>query len=92
SREAPIFFRRPPDRDAFYGVDDLPDLAVRDGRFKLLCEYDGTNAELYDLESDPGETNDIAEIHPDVVQELKAAALSWHAAVPADAGEALRRK
>ncbi|MEQ8767394.1 MAG: sulfatase-like hydrolase/transferase, partial [Planctomycetota bacterium] len=24
SREAPIFFRRPPDRDAFYGVDDLP--------------------------------------------------------------------
>ena len=31
SRKAPIYFRRPPDRDSFYGDKDLPDLAVRDG-------------------------------------------------------------
>ena len=27
SRKKPIFFRRPPDRNRFYGVNDLPDLA-----------------------------------------------------------------
>ena len=31
SRKQPLFFRRPPDRDSFYGVKDLPDLAVRSG-------------------------------------------------------------
>jgi uncharacterized sulfatase len=35
SRDEPLFFRRPPDRDAFYGVPDLPDLAVRHGEWKL---------------------------------------------------------
>ena len=33
SRKSPIFFRRPPDRDAFYGDKYLPDLAVRDGKW-----------------------------------------------------------
>ena len=53
SRKNPIFFRRPPDRDSFFGVKNLPDLAVRSGKWKLLCEYDGSNAELYDLSTDP---------------------------------------
>ena len=35
SRQAPIFFRRPPDRDAFYGDNDLPDLALRAGQWKF---------------------------------------------------------
>ena len=55
-----MFFRRPPDRDAFYGDNDLPDLAVRDGKWKLLCEYDGSEAELYDLENDRSETKNLA--------------------------------
>ena len=29
SRKKPILFRRPPDRDSFYGVKNLPDLAMR---------------------------------------------------------------
>ncbi len=37
SRRIRLFFRRPPDRDAFYGTDDLPDLAMRQGPWKLLC-------------------------------------------------------
>ena len=41
-RKEPIFFRRPPDRDSFFGVKNLPDLAVRSGKWKLLCEYDGS--------------------------------------------------
>jgi uncharacterized sulfatase len=36
SRKAPIYFRRPPERDSFYGDKDFPDLAVRDGKWKFL--------------------------------------------------------
>ena len=52
SRIAPLYFRRPPDRDSFYGDNDLPDLGMRQGKWKLLCEFDGSDSELYDLEND----------------------------------------
>ena len=87
SRDEPLFFRRPPDRDAFYGVPDLPDLAVRHGTWKLLCEYDGSEPQLYDLDADPGEAADLSARHPDVVQRLTRAVLAWHEAMPPDNGE-----
>ena len=94
SRAAPIFFRRPPDRDAFYGVDDLPDLAVLDcgllpGDWKLLCEYDGSDAELYDLAANPSEAANVAAENPDVVETLTRAVTQWHAAMPPDNGPEL---
>ena len=90
SRQQPLFFRRPPDRDAFYGDDDLPDLAVRDGNWKLLCEYDGSDAELYDLAKDRGETNDLASAHPEIVSRLKSQLLDWHGSMPSDNGATFR--
>jgi arylsulfatase A-like enzyme len=92
SREGPLFFRRPPDRDAFYGVDDLPDLAVRDGRWKLLCEYDGSDAALFDLETDRAEDRNVAQRHPDVARRLAGAAVQWHASMPADNGPEYARQ
>ncbi|HAY82798.1 MAG TPA: N-acetylgalactosamine-6-sulfatase [Planctomycetaceae bacterium] len=92
SRRAPIFFRRPPDRDAFYGVEDLPDLAVRAGKWKLLCEYDGTQAELYDMQADAGETTNVATAHGEVVERLSAALLQWHQSLPADHGATYREQ
>ena len=92
SRQAPIMFRRPPDRDAFYGVDDLPDLAVRNGKWKLLCEYDGSDAELYDMETDRGESMNIAGQHPDVVAELAKSLIAWHESMPADHGATYAEK
>lgn len=86
SRNAPIFFRRPPDRDSFYGEEDLPDLAVRSGQWKFLCEYDGSDAELYDLGADVSETVNVAAKHPDVVQKLTRSLLQWHQAMPKDNG------
>lgn len=90
SRQQPIFFRRPPDRDAFYGVDDLPDLAVRQGKWKLLCEYDGSDALLYDLDADRSETTNVAADNSERVEELRAKVLAWHHEVPSDNGATFR--
>lgn len=87
SRQQPLFFRRPPDRGSSGGRDDLPDLAVRDGPWKLLCEYDGADPELYDLTRDPGETTDVADEHPEVVRRLTESLLTWHRSMPADKGD-----
>lgn len=91
SRTKPLFFRRPPDRDTFYGVDDLPDLAMREGRWKLLCEYDGSAAELYDLDSDPSESRDIASEHPELVAKMTSRLVAWHESMPADNGDSFSR-
>lgn len=86
SRKRPLFFRRPPDRDAIFGMTGLPDLAVRTGHWKLLCEYDGSQPQLYDLDRDPSETRDLAQQQPEVVSRLTAALLSWHRSLPPDKG------
>ncbi|MCP4452366.1 MAG: sulfatase-like hydrolase/transferase [Planctomycetes bacterium] len=86
SRNAPIFFRRPPDRDAFYNVDDLPDLAVRAGKWKFLCEYDGAEPQLYNMETDRGETRNVAADHPKVVARLSGLLTAWHQSMPPDKG------
>jgi uncharacterized sulfatase len=86
SRGKPLFFRRPPDRPNHPIEGDLPDLAVRDGRWKLLCEYDGSVPQLYNLNADRGEKVNLAAEHPKVVKRLTKKALQWHAAMPADEG------
>jgi uncharacterized sulfatase len=74
----------------FSGVANLPDLAVREGRWKLLCEYDGSRAELYDLIADPAEKNNVAAAHAAEVRRLTAALLGWHRSMPPDNGPAYR--
>jgi len=91
SRSKPIFFRRPPDRPQIQGRQ-LPDLAVRDGKWKLLCSYDGDEVELYDLAEDRGETENVADEHPQVANSLKKAVLQWHDKMPPDNGLAWEPK
>ena len=90
SRASPLFFRRPPDRASFAGIAKLPDLAVRDGRWKLLCAYDGTAPELYDLAADSVEKNNLAAAHAAEVSRLTAAVLALHRSMPADNGATYR--
>ena len=52
--------------------------AVRDGKWKLVLPA-GVNPqyELYDIEQDRGENNNLAAIHPDIVEKLKAEYADW---------------
>ena len=86
SRKKDLLFRRPPDRDSFYGVKDLPDLAIRSGKWKLLCEYDGSDPLLYDLNKDREEKKNLAERHPKIVEDLAKRVIAWHQSMPADNG------
>ena len=52
-----------------------PQTAVRSGRWKLLREPD--RAMLFDLETDPGERQDLSPKHPDVVRRLQRALDAW---------------
>jgi uncharacterized sulfatase len=88
-RRFPLFWRRPPDRPG-PANEPWPDLAVRDGQWKLLAAYDGSNAQLYDLAADRSETTDVAAAHPEVVERLREAVLAWHAALPPDAGPQIK--
>jgi uncharacterized sulfatase len=92
SRTAPLFFRRPPDRGSFYGEGNLPDLAVRHGHWKLLCDYDGSLPQLYDLDADRGETNNLASAHPEIVQQMTEMLLAWHKSMPPDNGPTFGKK
>lgn len=82
SRQAPIFYSRPPDRKNYYGFENLPDLAVRDGEWKLLCDYDGSRAELYNISKDPGETKNLADANPEIAKRLIKEVTSWYASMP----------
>ncbi len=94
SRAKPIFWRRPPDRKTSPPAlpKPQPDLAVRDGNWKLLCNYDGSAPELYDLAEDREETKNLAEAQPEVVTRLSAAVVAWHQSMPADNGPALGKE
>jgi arylsulfatase A-like enzyme len=59
-----------------------PNVAVRDGKWKLLVNADGTDAELYDAVSDPNETKNLIPSQPAVTERLTRAALEWRKSLP----------
>ncbi|BDD12077.1 N-acetylgalactosamine-6-sulfatase (plasmid) [Fulvitalea axinellae] len=82
SRKSPVFFSRPPDRKNYYGFENLPDLAVREGEWKLLCDYDGSNLELYNIVMDPGEQNNLADAHAERAKTMSQKVISWFKSMP----------
>ncbi len=86
-RVAPIFWRRPPDRPGFgYGQkEDNPDLAVRDGRWKFLINFDRSDPQLYDLAEDMSETRNLVQVEREIAARLEKAVFAWNATMPDDA-------
>lgn len=62
--------------------DHSPNLALRDGRYKLLINGDGTTAELYDVAADPNETTNIANQQPGRVHTMARQALELRYQMP----------
>lgn len=62
--------------------DRSPNVAVRDGNWKLLIHADGSGAQLYDLASDPKEEKDLAMTNPEVTKRLSKQALNWRNSLP----------
>jgi len=65
-----------------------PGSVVRAGRWKLHEYFEDQGFELYDLENDPGERNNVADANPEKMEELKKYLVSWrtsmNAPVPTD--------
>jgi arylsulfatase A-like enzyme len=71
------FFRYPPrprDRSA--------NIAIREGKWKLLVNDDGRGAELYDLTQDPNEASNVIADHAEIAKRLRSAALAWRTSLP----------
>jgi arylsulfatase A-like enzyme len=64
------------------GRDRSPNVAVREGDWKLLVNADGSDAQLYDLKSDPKESHNVADQNPDIAARLTEKALAWRNALP----------
>lgn len=64
-RGEPIFWERAGNR------------AVRKGKWKIVSTYPSFKWELYDLEKDRGETQNLAETHPDIVNALSDEYARW---------------
>jgi arylsulfatase A-like enzyme len=59
-----------------------PNVAVRDGDWKLLVNADSSSVELYNLHDDPMESYNVAADHLEVTDRLKNAALKWRQSLP----------
>ncbi|MEM7013343.1 MAG: sulfatase-like hydrolase/transferase, partial [Verrucomicrobiota bacterium] len=92
-RAKPLFWQYgPPYAQLKPGNADFhsPSLAVRDGHWKLLVNADGSEARLYDLANDVGETKNLLEENPDKAAELWAKILTWTKDVGQEAGGKLK--
>ena len=65
AREEPLFWERAGNR------------AVRSGKWKLVSSYPDLRWELYDMEKDRGETQDLASQYPAIVDRLSALYFEW---------------
>ena len=52
-------------------------IALIDNRYKLISVNSGQDYSLYDLQADPGEKNNLAEAHPEIVAAMKQRLESW---------------
>ncbi|MCK4515893.1 MAG: sulfatase, partial [Spirochaetaceae bacterium] len=79
-----------PSRDAIFwhyphygNQGGTPGSSVRMGAHKLIEFFEDNRIELYDLETDPGEKNDLSREQPELAQDMRATLLQWREQVSA---------
>jgi arylsulfatase A-like enzyme len=60
-----------------------PNGAIRSGQYKLIEYFENGTVQLFDLENDIGERNDLAESQPEIVHRLKKMLQDWRNEVDA---------
>ena len=62
--------------------DQSPNLAIREGTWKLLMNADGSRVELYDFDTETKERVNVAAEHADVTKRLREKLLAWRRSLP----------
>jgi arylsulfatase A-like enzyme len=85
-RNSPIFWEYGRNTRAFAfpkAVQDRsPNLAVRQDDWKFLMDADGSNAQLYNLKTDPKESLNVIENYTELGNRLKKLLLAWRESLP----------
>lgn len=85
ARSAPLFWEYGRNTNSFAfgrGENRSPNLAMREGNWKLLVQDDGSNLQLYDLDQDRAERRNLAGGEPERAARMKAEALAWRKSLP----------
>jgi arylsulfatase A-like enzyme len=64
------------------GKNRSPNLAMRQGKWKLLMNSDGSDLQLYDLSKDSKETTNVASENFKLAGKMKAELLRWRKSLP----------
>lgn len=84
-RKAPLYWHFPGYLGAGKGTwRTTPVGAIRDGDWKLIESFEDGRLELYDLKSDLGERQNLADKEPARVKELQAKLAAWRSEVGAE--------
>lgn len=67
------FFRFPKEK-----YNKSPHLAIRSGKWKLLVNSDGSDMQLFNMEVDKYEINNVASEYIDIANEMKEKVCSWY--------------
>ncbi len=59
-----------------------PNLAMREGKWKLLINADSTDAQLFNLDIDPEETKNLVEQEPELVKDMSSRLIAWRHTMP----------
>jgi len=85
TRQVPLFWEYGRNNKSYrypVGRDRSPNLAMRQGRWKLLLNDDNSDVQLYDIEENPTETNNVAAQQPALVNTMRQQLLAWRTALP----------
>ena len=74
-RDKPLFWKGLPSRQSTV-------YSVLDGKWRLLTSMKLEVLELYDVNSDPLEKNNLKSSHPEIASELLKKLQAWHATLP----------